>query len=178
MPKPDLVRVRVSSRWLKLRWHGYEPDYIQNVCKGACCRSSTGPAQVYVTEAESRRLHVDRGEDGMIPCTGRCPLQEATNLCRAHPRKPFGCTASPFTVNKNGTLVCRHRYVSLKCYEDGPHPRPAYIAFRDALVAIFGVRETDRIAAHLASGGGDLEADMPRSSYDALVGKNHGHAKG
>ena len=66
--------------------------------------------------------------DGLLqPKTGcrKCPFKTPEHLCGIHfsGSKPFGCIASPFTLNANDTLIVRNRYRLLKCYNDG---RSAY----------------------------------------------------
>jgi hypothetical protein len=91
-------------------------------------------------------------------------------LCGLHGTdvKPFGCIASPFTLNSNGTLIVRNRYKLLRCYSDGRR-LPAYVAFRASLDLILGHTEAARVCEHLAAGGGDCGASMPRANYLVLL---------
>jgi hypothetical protein len=178
-PTGPTMRVKISAAQARQRFHGCAPDYIRDVCHGACCRSSTAPTGIMVTihpteEAAitARGARVDHGL--LQPRDGerRCPFQTGEHLCGLHgtPDKPFGCIASPFTLNRAGTLIVRNRYRLLKCYKDdrdGPAP-PAYQAFRSSLNLIFGDDEAQRITDHLDDGGGDLYAAMPVESYRRL----------
>jgi len=152
-------------------FHGCDPDFIRNVCHAACCRSSVAPSGIIVAvlpqehgELEARGAIVTDGLLGPAPGTRRCPFQHgATHLCGLHntTAKPFGCIASPFTLNKHRTLIVRNRYRLLKCYRHPARQLPAYVAFRASLVLLFGTAEAARITGYLDDGGGDLEAQMP-----------------
>jgi hypothetical protein len=195
--EPDSVEVKVSAASSRLPFNGCEPDYIRNVCKAGCEFSSTREEGILVTihPSEEPRIKALGGkvENGLLlPVLGdtprgvrnRCSFQEAngSGLCTLHftPDKPFGCIASPFTLNSNGTLIVRHRYISLKCYNDG-RKLPAYVAFRASLDLIFGREESHRICAHLEAGGGDLTARMPAVNYHKLIDNDeikHGELSG
>ena len=114
--------------------------------------------------------------DGLLQTgDGPCTFQDGgTHLCGLHtgPDKPFGCIASPFTLNDHDTLIVRNRYRQLCCYTDtraDGTQLPAYIAFRASLDLIFGPDEAARVCDHLDAGGGDLDAVMPRSTHRILV---------
>jgi len=111
--------------------------------------------------------------DGLLlPRSGekRCPFKADNDLCGLHftEDKPFGCIASPFTLNKNNTLIVRNRYRMLKCFKDGKNI-PAYKAFRASLDLIFGDKEAIRICNHFDTGGGDIIANIPSHNYQILV---------
>lgn len=173
----DSVTVKVSAKMARLPFHGCEPDYIQNVCHASCCQSSTSPTGTLITIHPCERAAIEaRGgavRDGLLqprPGEKRCPFKTPEHLCGLHftPDKPFGCIASPFTLNRNGTLIVRNRYKSLKCYDAGPR-LPAYVAFRASLDLIFGPGESARICAHLDAGGDDLTATMTAENYRKLI---------
>lgn len=186
-----LVSVRVTSKTLMQRFNGCDPEYIANVCKGACCRSSTSESGTLVTinPSEERRIMARGGVvvDGLLqPREGekRCPFQNAsTNLCDIHftGDKPFGCIASPFTLAPGGkTLIVRNRYRMLKCYDDGKKI-PAYVAFRASLDAIFGVDEASRIHAAMERGDPEVVARMTSATFDMLSANDvikHNHKVG
>lgn len=69
-------------------------------------------------------------------------------LCSLHysQDKPFGCIASPFTINDNDTLIIRYRYSRMKCHGDGSY---SYVAFRPSLDLIFGKDEAEKICNEL-----------------------------
>jgi hypothetical protein len=128
---------------------------------------------------EARGGKVDAG--GMLqPAEGKklCPFKTDEHLCGLHftEAKPFGCRASPFTINDSGTLIVRNRYKLLRCYDDGKR-QPAYQAFRASLDLIFGAEEAARICVHLDAGGGDLRARMPKEAADRLRFKNEASAE-
>lgn len=183
-PRADTVQVKVSAASARQEFHGCEPDYIKDVCHGRCCRSpqsSTGTGtMITIHPSEEAAIAAQGGVvvDGLLqPREGEqvCPFQGAEDhLCGLHgtPAKPYGCIASPFTLNDNGTLIVRNRYRQLCCYkdtrEDGTQ-LPAYVAFRASLDLIFGEDEAARVCAHLEAGGGDLVADMPARSFAMLT---------
>jgi Fe-S-cluster containining protein len=170
------VEVRISAASARLKFNGCDPDYIRDVCHASCCRSASAPGGALVTVHPSEELKIlNRGEQVkehmIVPRDGRCPFQgKKDNLCKLHGTgdKPFGCVASPFTLNRNGTLIVRNRYKSLKCYDDGRR-QPAYVAFRASLDLLFGADESARICRHLDAAGGDVTARMPVTNYRILV---------
>jgi hypothetical protein len=171
-----MKKVVVSSAMANLLFAGCTPDYITNVCKASCCQSSSSPTGTMITiHPREEPAIIARGaviKNGLLqprPGEKRCPFKQSDNLCGIHftPDKPFGCIASPFTLNSNGTLIVRNRYKSLKCYKEG-QMLPAYVAFRASLDLIFGINEAARICAHLDAGGGNVEAWMPLETYEVL----------
>ena len=87
--------------------------------------------------------------------TKKCPFQMADDLCVLHTdlRKPAGCIISPFTFNINGTLIVRHRYIHMKCYNAKDFKTmPAYKAFRESLVFLFGWAEAHNISQKFDDG--------------------------
>lgn len=178
LERPGYVRVRVSAACARLLFHGCDPAYIATTCHASCCQSSTSKTGTLITIHPSEQAALEaRGATvagGLLqPRAGerRCPFKTAEHLCGLHggPDKPWGCIASPFALNKHGTLIVRHRYVVLKCYADGPAPVPAYVAFRASLDLIFGAEEAGRICGHFAAGGGDLDGWAPEASYLRLA---------
>ena len=177
--KRDTYPVKVSAAMARLPFHGCEPEYIRTTCHAACCESSSAPGGILITIHPSEQGRIEaRGavvREGLLQPRGgerRCPFKTEADLCGLHetPDKPFGCIASPFTLNDNGTLIVRNRYKLLRCYDDGPR-LPAYRAFEASLKLLFGAAEAGRIAAHLDAGGGDLIAAMPAAAY-AMLGDN------
>lgn len=172
--------IRVSAASMRQRFHGCDPDYIANVCKGSCCRSSKGGILVTIHRNETAAVEAVGGivDNGfLVPINGRCGFQTDDNLCGLHntDAKPFGCIVSPFTLTRNGaTLIVRNRYRLLKCYRDGDVP--AYIAFRASLERLFGRGVTRAITAHLDNGGGDLDAPIDIDTWQTLI--DNDHAKG
>lgn len=172
------VPVKVSAAMARQEFAGCSPDYIAQVCQARCCRAPSRPTGIMVTIHRREVASIERAggvvQDGMLqpaPGTKRCPFQDTdTHLCGLHgtTAKPLGCIASPFTLNANGTLVVRNRYRLLPCYKDGAR-LPAYKAFRDSLVLLFGTEQTDRLTAHLDAGGGDMTLTMARVKHAMLL---------
>jgi len=163
-------------------FHGCEPDYIAEVCHGRCCESSTHPSGIMVTIHRSEAAAIEAAGgvvvDGFLAAVDRrCPFKTAADLCGLHgdgdnrtgvtgSGQPFGCVASPFTLNRNDTLIVRNRYRLLRCYKDGD--TPAYRAFATSLVALFGADRAEFLAAHLEAGGGDLYTVMAEDVHEKL----------
>jgi DNA modification methylase len=170
-------KVKVSAAMARLEFAGCQPDYIRDVCHASCCQSSSSPTGTIITihPREVPAIEARGGvvKDGLLqpkPGEKKCPFKTTEDLCGIHftPDKPFGCIASPFTLNANGTLIVRNRYKTLKCYKDGDKV-PAYKAFSASLKLIFGEAEAARITAHLDAGGDDIMANMPAASYETLM---------
>ena len=168
-----MTAVTVSAASMRQPFHGCEPDYIRDVCKGACCRSSVDPSgvRIRVLPVEVAVLRA-RGAvvigDRVQPVDHHCPFQTDVQLCGLHgtPDKPFGCIASPFVLTSRDTLVVRNRYRLLKCFRDGD--RPAHRAFHASLVLLFGAAEAARISAAVDAGSGNFPAEMRPSAYASL----------
>lgn len=105
------------------------------------------------------------------PGTCGCTFQNReSHLCDLHhtPDKPFGCRASPFTLNVNHTLVVRYRYTKLRCFRDGRR-LPAYVAFRESLDLILGAEQAERVCVHFATGGGDIVCHIKPAIAKMLI---------
>lgn len=173
------VTVHVSSKWARHKFP-CQPDYITANCKGRCCEGSDRiMISLLPEEAERHEAQGFAVQDGFLqpnPSTGLCPHKLPNGLCRAHgtDMKPFGCIASPFTLNKSNTLVIRHRYSQLKCHGQG---EAAYKTFRASLDLIFGEDESARICAVLDEEANTITASMPRDAFNKLEyldGLKHG----
>jgi Fe-S-cluster containining protein len=167
------VAVKVSAAMLRQKFHRCSPDFVKGTCKGRCCEGTDGiKVTIHSTEAEQFRAKGAKVEDGFIVADerGLCPFKSDEGFCNIHDQKPMGCRFSPFTLNKNGTLVVRNRYRMLKCYScEGSEP--AYKSHAWSLAQLFGESEAARITAHLDDGGDDLTAQMPAEHY-AIVCDN------
>ena len=180
--KSDSVAVNVSGKWLR---HCFEctPEYIKTTCRGRCCQG-TGEILVSLLPAEqtAKKAAGLPVADGMLLAaeTGVCPHKEASGFCGVHGTddKPFGCIASPFTLNNGGTLIVRNRYTRLKCHG---HGEPAFKTFRTSLDLIFGEMEAGRIADASEAGADTIPATMSAESYERLRyldGVKHGRPSG
>lgn len=179
-PRPDAqgVKVKVSGASARLPFQPCEPRYIAEVCKARCCDAPTRPTGTLITIHESERAAVEAlgvvVKDGLLqprPGERRCPFKTDDHLCGIHGSEggePFGCIASPFTLNANGTLIVRNRYKLLPCYGDGER-LPAYVAHRASLDRIFGPAEAERLSRELDGGAKDVWAYMPEESYRMLT---------
>lgn len=122
-------------------------------------------------EAERQKQLGYAVKDGKLcasPTTHKCPHISPDGLCRIHftPDKPFGCIASPFTLNKANTLIIRNRYSMMKCHGEGDY---AYRVFRASLDLIFGKEEAQRICDYYDHNDGDLTAYMTKENYDRII---------
>lgn len=178
----DTTPITVSAANARQLFHGCTTQYIADVCHGRCCRSTVNPRGIVVTihrnEHAARQAITNLGgaidSAGLViprPGEKACPAQ-TDGLCSLHntEAKPFGCIASPFTLNKGNTLIVRNRYRLLICYRDnrdGP-ALPAYKAFRDSLILILGTTQTDALTTHLDQGGGDYQCHIPTTTYTTL----------
>jgi len=134
------MNIKVSSKSLNLLFHPCTENFITNVCKGKCCQGSD---RIMVTIHESEIIDEKfNGEkvinNFLIPDhRNLCPFKNISGLCNIHKNKPIGCIFSPFTLNKNNTLIIRYRYIQLPCYRIKENKAPSYIAFRKSLETIF-----------------------------------------
>lgn len=171
------IAVKISAKSARMEFNGCDPEYIKQVCHSSCCQSSISKTGILIVihPAEQQRVESRGGiiENGLLqPPEGekRCPFKSNDSLCELHntPDKPFGCVVSPFTLNKNKTLIIRHRYRMLKCFKGGRR-LPAYEAFRNSLDRLFGLAESKRICDHLNGGGGDIYVSMPTDVYRMIL---------
>lgn len=167
--------IKISAKSARLLFRGCDPHYIRDHCHASCCRSSTVKSGVLIAihpkeQAAIKYLGACIEHGFIVPAAGtrQCPFEVNGHLCALHDTiyKPFGCIASPFTLNSNDTLVIRNRYKLLKCYRGGW--LPAYRAFGASLVLLFGETETERITQHLDGSGGDLMSTMGDQTYNML----------
>jgi DNA modification methylase len=168
---PYSKSVKISVKSLQQLFQPCEPEYIKNVCHGRCCEGGKGQILVTIHESEQKRIKELGGEvqDGFLVDSegcGLCPFKKE-HLCSIHEDKPFGCKASPFTLNKNDTLIIRNRYRLLTCYKT-PDAIPAYKAHRWSLEQIFGVKEVERIINEIEKGAEEVHAVMPSENYKML----------
>jgi methylase of polypeptide subunit release factors len=178
-PLSDTVEIKVSAKCARLAFTQCGPDCIeQNGCKGNCCISKGKPGDCFVTVHPDEQKRVEAAgavvEGGLIvvpPGTRGCPFQAPTGLCKLFnkPARPFGCIASPFTLNKNGTLIVRNRYTVLPCHMGKGQKDYAYRVFRSSLDLILGKDESKRVVAHFDNGGGDCNAMISRATFNILA---------
>lgn len=153
------MKVKISSRWMRHKFNCTEA-FILNNCHGRCCEG-TGKVVVSLLP-EEEAWHRSQGlvviEGRLWARAGKCPHKETSGFCSIHgTQKPFGCIASPFTLNRAGTLIIRHRYSRLKCHGEG---EAAYRTFRASLVLLFGPVKMAIITTHLDKGSDDFIVNM------------------
>ena len=183
----EIVKIKISSKSCRELFEGCSLKYILKVCHGRCCSAPAmelGFAVVVLQE----ELAVIQSHGGVVinnvlqpkPGEKRCPFFSDNGLCNLHEsgNKPYGCWLSPFTINKNNTLVIKNRNRMLKCYQDESVAKtPAYIAYRKSLDMMFGEEESAKICQKLDDGSGDFYADMPRINWEKVVTIRNTHHK-
>ena len=162
--------IKISTKWIKHKF-SCSRDYITSTCRGRCCEGSD---KILISLLpEEAQAHIEQGfqvVDGLLQPdsqTKKCPHKREDGLCGIHGTslKPFGCIASPFTLNNRNTLIIRNRYSMMKCHGQG---YPAHKTFRASLDLIFGANEAERICNEVDAGVGSFTAHMPEKSYRAL----------
>ena len=167
----NLVPVKISSAWANVRFMCSE-EYIRTVCHGSCCQGSDKILiSLLPCEVEFQERAGYPTKDGLLlpdATTKICPHKKEFGLCDLHytENKPLGCILSPFTINRNNTVIIRNRYSRMRCHGSGT---PAYICFRESLNRMFGFKEAQRVCDHLASGGGDVIAYMDVGLHDSMI---------
>jgi hypothetical protein len=170
--------VNVSAACARLQFTQCGPACIAaNGCDGNCCDAPTRESGCMVTIHPSEEAAIakrgGRVVDGLLlpkPGARGCPFKQ-NGLCQLHDSgaKPFGCIASPFTLNAHGTLIVRNRYKLLPCYRGKGPKGPAYKVFATSLILLFGEHEAARLSAHLDAGKGDFVGVMPAAKYAMLM---------
>ncbi len=186
----DKIPVKVSARWLLLKWHACDPDYILGGCQGQCCLSRDGLAAITQAEARQLTLFVNNSsafenvciKDRFIAHTkadDRCPFQDRnTYLCLLHETKlkPLDCQVYPFTLTGN-TLVIRYRQIHLKCYRDqsvGINEKTLGVkSQRRTLDIIFGEDQAAEICDKIEKYHADVIAEIPTVIYNTLKSNDH-----
>lgn len=163
------MKIKVSSKSMRLKFQPCEGEYIQNVCRGQCCHGGKGGAKVYVSKSQQQGF-IDRGfnivDGGFFEVKEsddkKCPLwDKSTGFCKEQfTTKPHFCKPSPFYLNKNNTLIAKYRFLRMICY-GGEGAVEMYKAHPWSLEQILGKQEAKRLTEHLDAGGGDTEVEMP-----------------
>ena len=171
-PDAGRVPISVSGAMLRQLFHPCQSEFITGTCRGQCCQGTNG---IMVTIHESERVAIEAQgatvKDGYIVADkrGLCPFKSDDGFCRIHGRgKPFGCQASPFTLNGNGTLIVRNRYRVLKCYACA-ESMPAHQAHAWSLDAVLGSSEAARVSALAANGADKIAATIGAREYAMMV---------
>lgn len=172
--------IRISAKWMRQLFSPCSQEFIASTCHASCCENSTSPIGFVVTIHPVEQPRIE--SHGGIICNGllqpppdrkrkgKCPFKTPVNLCGLHgtPDKPFGCVASPFTLNRAGKLVVRHRYINFKCFR-AEGSLPVYRAQVGSFKAIFGEAEAARLTAHFDAGGGDTTGEIEDHIYAMLM---------
>lgn len=162
-----MKRIKISAKSLLQAFHPCTPEFIKEICHGSCCESHTKGRNTMITVHPSEKEWIDkmlfrsgtggRIENGLLVTGKKCPFKTSEDLCSIHTTKPFGCIASPFTLNTNDTLIVRNRYRMLRCYRIKEGKVPAYIAHRGSLNMLLGEDEAERVINHIKNGIGKID---------------------
>ena len=166
--KSDFVRVKISAKFMRLKFVDCNASYIVHNCKGSCCQKGDGTTMIAIAKQEVKRIRelggiVHKGILKGSPCMFKNPH----GLCTIHKTgQPLGCGISPFALNKNNTLIIRHRYLTMKCHKEGTIP--AYKVFRRSLDIIFGEQSASYICRLLDDNRGDFRTKMKKDIYKIM----------
>jgi hypothetical protein len=163
-------------------FNGCEPEFIKTICKAGCEFSSKHGTMITIHPSEKENIErlggIVNENNFIIPIKAQtvrgfrkcCPFHTPDGLCKLHytSYKPFGCIASPFTLNKHNTLIIRYRYFSLGCYNKGKK-LPAYIAFKESLNLILGEDNYKELCTHLTLYDKDILMGIKEDIYKKLV---------
>lgn len=163
------MKIKISKSWLTKKFPCSE-GYILNTCKGRCCQGSGDKILVSLLPEEEKtqkEMGYDIEGGKLKPFNNFCPHKNLNGLCRLHntPQKPFGCILSPFTINKNNTLVIRYRYSRLKCFNKGIE---AYKVFRNSLVQLFGENQTTEIIEKIEKDDNNIYAEIKEDTLQKV----------
>jgi len=157
--------IKISKKWLNHKFMCSE-DYILNICEG------TNKIIVSLLKEEEENIksiggHIEKGKLKPNITSGKCPYKKDNGLCELHYTnlKPLGCIISPFTINKNKTLIIRHRYSKMKCHGSG---EPAYIVFKISLIKLFGEKQYNKLVKEINSEV-DLYLEIEDDLYENLL---------
>jgi len=166
----DTVKIKISSKWANNLFN-CSYDNIINNCIGRCCEGTDKILISILPEEEKGQIEAGYEiKEGLLQPdkkTGKCPHKLKNGLCGVHETelKPFGCIASPFTLNNSNTLIIRNRYSMMKCHGEG---EPAFKTFRASLDKILGNEESERVCQLLESGSRDIIAEIPIKNYENI----------
>lgn len=154
--------IKISKKWLTKKFP-CSYNYIINNCKGRCC-GIVGKIMISLLPKEEiwhKKNGFNTLNGFLLPdkIINQCPYKLLSGLCKLHNTefKPFGCIASPFTLNNKNTLIIRYRYSRLKCFDTGDY---AYNIFKKSLILLFGLQETINIINQVKNNNGDIFANM------------------
>lgn len=172
--KAETVKIIVSGVGLRLPFEVCgNLKFIAEICKGRCCESKGKAAKVMLLPHEISKIKKRGGfvkGNLLLPKDGRkCYFKTEEHLCSLHSSgdKPFGCSYSPFTVNKNNLLQVRGRAIGLSCFKT-KNSKPAYLAHKVALEFLIGSAEVARVSKLAKAGEDRIEAVMPKDKVDAI----------
>jgi len=164
-----MIPIKISTNWLNKKFL-CSYDYILKECKGRCCQSSDKILISLLPNEINNFIELGRKVENNLLCADSrniCPEKNDNGLCNLHNThlKPFGCIASPFTINKNNTLIIRYRYSRLKCFGNG---EPAYKVFKPSLDLIFGKDESERICKEIQENKTDIIANITEENLNKI----------
>ena len=165
--------IKISNKWLKKKFYCSE-EMIRNTCKGRCCKTAKGTTLISILPEEEKSL---KGKYPLCKFEGNkiknkteiCFFKDDYGFCKLHKTKdkPLGCIFSPFKINKNNTLIIRHRYLMFPCFK---HPQGdyAYNTFKASLIKAFGQEKYEEIKKKLETKEEDFYIELDNEMYDKL----------
>lgn len=170
------VEVKVSAKSMRQMFRPCDPVFIRDVCHASCCESSTSDSGTLITIHPSEQDRIieigGKVEDGLlVPRDGerKCSFKTDENLCGLHGTgdKPFGCIASPFTLNSHNTLIVRNRYRMLKCHK-AEGAIEVYKAHPESLKIVLGEDVAAVVTEHFDQGGGDIVVEVDPATVSMI----------
>ncbi len=162
--------IKISNKMMKIKFHPCTKKYIKSTCFGRCCHSSTGSAKVSIENNLIDRFKKRKQKvvKGLLVINNKVCLFFDKSFCTLHDTrdKPFGCIVSPFKLNKNDTLIVRHRYISMICHRQGT--KPVYKVHKKSLILVFGKEQAKKISLRLNKSSDDFSVKILIKKYDVL----------
>ncbi len=167
-----MTKIKISIKWLNKKFRCDE-NFIKTICGGRCCRSKNKmlicllPKETIKLQKQFPSCKIKNNK--IIGKDNICFFKDENELCKLHNTKykPLGCIFSPFKINKNNTLIIRHRYIRLPCFnkEDG---FPAYITFSNSLIRVFGENTYNIIKKKMEKNSDDFYIDIDNDILEEL----------
>ena len=123
---------------------------------------------IHPSEKEQTEKLGEKVVNGILETGDKCPFKTSEDLCSIHSDKPFGCMASPFTLNARDTLIVRNRYRRLRCFRVKEGKVAVYIAHRISLDMLLGKKEAQRVIDYIEKNRCDLMAEISMENYQKL----------
>lgn len=148
--------IKVSYKAFNCLFNVCGLSFIHNRCHGYCCSSKSMPPAVLDEDIKNITNLGGIVKDNILLMTGdnRCPMQLDNGLCKLYTKdgdfRPYDCKKTPIIITKRGTVSIYFTFYSRKCRVSKFEEKvPAYIAFKDSLIAFLGSKELyDKCVKH------------------------------